>query len=416
MKILIYSLVFPPDGVSTAQLLGEISQDLAAEFEVEVVTTRPHYNVDTGASERQPIVWKWHRLYGTSTLGPVKVTHLNMPGKAPGSAARILQWTWFHAGSLLLGLRKEADVALTVSPPPTVALVCAALRKLGGPPFLFCVWELYPDILIPLGKVKADGKPFALLKRLERLTYRAADHVAFLHQGMLDQATATYQPLAAKSSVIPTFADTNELIPQPRATALRASLELSDEHFVVGYAGNIGAAQSLDILIEAAGRLSGDQKIAFIIAGDGHDRERLQQMVASSGLENVHFTGHLPYSEVPEIYATFDLSVVALGPSVAAEALPSKVYRTMACGRPVLAIADDASPLARFVTDNAAGFTVSPKDPSEVAKMIAELASDLVRTEAAGATGREVVVSQFSRSAVTQKIRGVLQTLSGQAA
>jgi len=128
-------------------------------------------------------------------------------------------------------------------------------------------------------KVRATSAVFRFLKMLERLTYRAADHVAFLHEGMQKQAVGTFPPLARKSSVIPTFADTETLTPLPRDTTIRASLGLPADSFVVGYAGNIGAAQDLEVLIRAAAKLRENGNVAFVVAGDGHDRTSISPAI-----------------------------------------------------------------------------------------------------------------------------------------
>lgn len=407
-RVRIFSIVFPPDGVSTAQLLGEIAEDLvAAGYGVEVVTTRPHYNRDSAAELARPIRWRWHRLYGTSDAGNVRAIHVNMPSKAHTAVGRIFQWLWFHLGSLVACFRGGADVALTVSPPPTVSLVCALRRGLRGPRFGYLVWESYPDILVALGLLSDRSLRFRVLKRLEALSYGGADRVAFLHEDMKEAAAQSVPATASKMQVIPTFADVEFLQPGTRRTPLREECGVGDR-FVVGYGGNLGVAQDLSSLVEAARRLGPDQ-LELMVCGDGNDRDRLERIAAD--LPNVHFTGQLAYQRVPEMYASFDVSVVALSGSVAAEALPSKLYRSMACGRPILAVAPRDSTLGRFVERHQVGWVVPPSSPDELAATLREIIAQPAALAAQGERARAVAVAEYSRAVVMRRYRELVESL-----
>lgn len=411
------TLVFPPDGVSTAQLLGEIAEDLHAHGQdVRVITTAPHYNVDARAQERQPVSWKRHRLYGTSIFGPgIEVFHLRMPHKAVGASGRILQWAWFHLGSFLLAMhqRKKYDVIMTVSPPPTVATVASAIRKLTGKPYVYAVWELYPEILVKLGKVRRASRLHKVLQRIERSTYRQADHITVLHAPMRESVVAAAPGIGEKVTVVPTFADVNYLTPGSRETSLRETYGIEEE-FVIGYAGNLGVSQDLTPAIEAVAQLP-EHSISFLICGDGTERRRLEGLASSNQRKNIIFAGHLPYDMVPEILATADLSLVVLAPGVGSEALPSKAYRIMACGRPLLVVADLDSPLAKLVQETKVGLTVSPDSPDDLATAIEWAIGNQQELREMGARARTVATDRFSRDVVTEKYEQLLAAASKRA-
>ena len=407
-RLLILTLIFPPDGVSTAQLLGEIAQDLhGATFDVSVITTQPHYNCDCEARANQPIQWAWHRMVGRSHFHDIAVTHVRMPDKAAGRVRRGLQWAWFHFASLPLALlRARPDVVLAVSPPPSIALVARAVRLLRGTPFVLALWELYPEILVRLGKLRRGSIAHRVLRWLERRTYERAAAIAVLHDEMGEMVARSLPSIRDRIRVVPTFADTDFLRPLDRNTTLRRELGLADR-FVVGYAGNLGVSQDLTSLLEAA-HLLRDTPIAFLIAGDGTERSKLEELAAKLDLPNVRFTGHLPYSRVPEITATCDLCIVSLAAGVSAEALPSKVYRIMACGRPVLAIADESGPLAQLVNGSGTGTTCRPDDPAALAASIAALSEAPEQITGLGTRAREVALASFSRSAVISRYSALL--------
>ena len=101
--ILVLSLVFPPDDVSTAVILGELAADLkAAGHDVTVVTTVPHYNRDSEAEARQPLVRMWGPLLYRSEFHGMRVLHVGMPRKSGKVLSTLLAWTQFHRAAAWL--------------------------------------------------------------------------------------------------------------------------------------------------------------------------------------------------------------------------------------------------------------------------------------------------------------------------
>lgn len=407
-RILILSLIFPPDGVSSAQLLGEIAEDLhLADNEVEVFTTSPHYNADEAALASQPITWSWHRLTGVSDYRGIRVTHLRMPPKSAGSVGRIFQWLWFHLGTAVLmpSRLRRLDSVLTISPPPTVAIVGGIAARISRARLVFCVWELYPEILVALDVVRRGSLLHRVLERLERTTYALSDVISVLHEPMREQVMEKYPEFADRIEVVPTFADVDFLRPLDRETALRSEVGIPADRIVVGYAGNLGVSEDLRPVLNAAAELP---DVHFLICGDGSDRQGLEEVVGDLGLSNVDFTGQLPYQRVPEIIASCDIALVVLSTGVGSEALPSKVYRTMACGRPILAVCDDDTPLASLVRSESLGVVADPRSATSIANAIRVLAEDEGKRQAMSNAARTIAVEKFSRGAVTSRYEQLL--------
>lgn len=405
MRIVVVSIVAPPDAVSTAQLVGEAASDLALlGHDVTILSTEPHYNEDVEAAKTQPIVWRSRRLVGTSSIGPVSVEHARMSAKSQSKVGRLAQWCWFHCIVIARLRHLRPDAVLTVSPPPTLSLAVRIATIGRQCRSVLAVWELYPDILISLGLVKAGSAQLWVLRVIERMTYRSVHHVAFLTSGMRERAVENGCQ-AEKSSVVPTWADTELFRPIERPTNLSRELGFENK-FVVGYGGNLGPAQDLSSLIRAAARLEvSHPNIQFLLCGDGSEAEQLQQQ--AKDLRNVHFTGQLPVQRSTEMYSTFDVSVVALAREVGNEALPSKVYRSLACGVPLLAIADHSAPLTKLVRDSHSGAHCPPGNPAELAKTISAMAEDPLH-QVQGQAGRRVAQERFSRRTITQQLEHLL--------
>jgi colanic acid biosynthesis glycosyl transferase WcaI len=231
--VLVLTLVFPPDAVSTAQIVGEMAEDLhALGHRVSVITTTPHYNHDPDLLARQPLRPWWGRLVQRSTLGGAAVYHTAMPRKTASIPKRLAAWMLFHALSLVVGVvaLRKVDVIVTPSPPLTMGLAAWLLGAWHRAPFLYLVNELYPDIAIALGAVK-NGTVIGGLYALERFVYRRAALIlpiaGRMQQRLLDKGVPT-----GKVALLPNFVDADALVPVPAPNALTRELGL-DGRFIV---------------------------------------------------------------------------------------------------------------------------------------------------------------------------------------
>jgi colanic acid biosynthesis glycosyl transferase WcaI len=215
-----------------------------------------------------------------------------------------------------------------------------------------------------------------------------------------------------KAVLIPNWVDTEEIRPLARSNPFADEHELASS-FVVSYAGNMGWAQNIDELIAAASELRDSDSIRFLLVGDGVEKHRLQQAIFDLNLPNVTMLDHQPYAQVPLIYASSDLSYVALHAGLDADALPSKVYRIMASGRAVLAVAEKTSGLALLIEDSGCGFVVEPGSPAELGRVILDASRDRDRVEAMGLAGRSYVEEHFARQLVVGQYASLIEDLVG---
>jgi colanic acid biosynthesis glycosyl transferase WcaI len=414
--VLVLSLVFPPDGVSTAVILGELSADLKkAGHDVTVVTTVPHYNRDAGAEARQPLARLWGPVLYRSEFQGARVLHVAMPRKSGSVLMRLLAWTQFHVLSLMaaLALVRRVDVIVTPSPPLTVGVCAWLLGLCYRAPYVYVVQELYPDIAISLGALK-NRSVISVLFALERFVYSRARFITAIAPRMRQRILDKRVP-PDKVRLIPNFVDAGQMTPLSKTNAFSRAHGL-DQSFVVTYAGNMGPAQGLETVIDAAGLLSGESMLRFLLVGEGSLYETLAEMVRDRGLQNVLMLPHQPYAAVPEIYAASDLCVVPLVPHAGSDAVPSKIYRIMACARAVLACADSESDLAELVRVANCGTVVPPGSPEDLAHAIADAMRHRSRCAAMGEAGRTHVLAHYSRAAVSARYEALIRETLGESA
>ena len=408
-NVLILSLVFPPDSVSTAQIMGELANDLESQgHKVTVLTTLPHYNRDSEVESRQPIRNYWGSVLGKSDFRGIPVYHTFMPKKGKNNFFRLFAWCGFHQVSILAGLAivPRPDIILAPSPPLTIGVCAWILGKFHHAPFIYNVQEIYPDIAVRLGALRNKWMIRAL-QCIESFVYRKAKRITVIaprmHQRILEKGVSP-----DKLEVIPNFVDIGDLSPLPKDNDFSRQHEIH-EKFVVSYAGNMGPAQGLESFIEAAVLLQSESGIHFMMMGDGILRESLKKRVEQSGLGKFTFLPRLAYSMMPRIYAASDVCLIPQAVETGCDAVPSKVYRIMACARPVLATTDPESDLEHLINDAGCGETVPPGGPSELAAVIHKAYRDQARWNEMGQAGRAHVVEHYSRTAVTRRYHDLIQ-------
>jgi len=409
VHIVLISLVFRPDNVSTAHVMADLAADLvAAGHRVTVFTTTPHYNQDPGAEILQPRRRYWGRLLQTSDYRGMRVYHAWMPRKGRSVLLRLTAWVWFHfigtVAALLLA--KRPDVILAPSPPLTVGVSAWVLGTLRSVPFVYNVQEIYPDIAINLGALKNPVLIWAMLA-LERFVYRRARTITAISPRMRERLVEK-GVAPAKVIVIPNFVDLEDLAPRPKDNAFSREFHVHDK-FVLSYAGNLGPAQGLKSFVDAADRLRDCPDVRLMLIGDGILADQLRELAAARGLSNLLLVPYQPYSRVPDIYGASDVCVVAQAAATASDAIPSKVYRIMACERPVIAATEPRSDLAQLVTTANAGVVIAPESGDALAAAVRDALANPRAWQARGISGREHVITRYPRATVSRQYDEVLR-------
>jgi glycosyltransferase involved in cell wall biosynthesis len=178
------------------------------------------------------------------------------------------------------------------------------------------------------------------------------------------------------------------------------------------FAGNIGAAQSFETILEAAAQLKNHHDIRWVIIGDGHRRRWVEGQIVERGLkESVHLLGSRPADVMSRYFALADALLVTLKRDpIFALTIPSKVQSYLACARPILAALDGEG--ARVVQESGAGIV----GPAEDAKALAEVVLKLYRMKpeeraAMGKNGRAYFEANFEREKLLDRLEGLMQEM-----
>jgi colanic acid biosynthesis glycosyl transferase WcaI len=408
-RVLILSLVFPPDSVSTAEIMGDLALDLRARgHDVAVFTTVPHYNRDLDAERRQPMRRVWGPLLSKSNYGGVPVYHAAMPAKTPSVVGRIAAWVGFHAVSTVAAvlLADRPDVIIVPSPPLSIGASAWIVGVLRRARYIYNVQEIYPDIAVNLGALK-HPRAIRIFEALERFVYRKSAAVTVIAPRMRTRLVDKGVP-PGKVHVIPNGVDLERLTPGQRHNDFSRRHGL-DDIVAITYAGNMGPAQGLEIVIDAARLLGPGDALRFVLIGEGSLRARLTSDAAGLPQKNVMVLPYQPNALMPQIYGASDISLVPQAAATGSDAIPSKVYRIMASGRPLIAVTEADSDLAALVNAAGCGVVVAPGDARHLAELVREAPRRLADWREMGLRGRAHVTAHYTRAIVCDRYDALIR-------
>jgi glycosyltransferase involved in cell wall biosynthesis len=408
-RVLIHSLVFSPDCVSTAYLYNDIALGLVDNgFEVVVLTTTPHYNVVQSELENQPLSKKVFGLYYTSTFNGILVYHIPLK-KYKSTFKRIISFVYWHIASLILGLSlKRINFVLSPSPPLSIGFISLLISKIKGAKAIYNVQEIYPDLLINQGDLKSS-LIINLLKKFEKFIYNYSDAVVTIDNIFYSTIIPRLRD-SRKLHIIPNFVDTDLYKPLNNQQSLPEIFGEDNNKIKILYAGNIGFFQDWEPLIYAAKELS-IENVEFWIIGEGVQKLYLEKEVRDHNLKNVRIFPYLRRELIPNINNHVDIHFISINKQMEQEGFPSKVYTIMACAKPLIVISGKKTPLYNFLEGKNCAELVTSDRNVNFTKAIRKLANDEKTRKELGMNGYNEIINYYSKKVVVSNYANLLNSM-----
>ena len=400
MKILIVSQYFWPENFRINDLTQELIQ---RGHNVTVLTGIPNYPSGRvfDAYRQNPKAFEQY--------SGARVWRVPMLPRGDGAVRLFLNYLSFVVGACLYGpwrLRgQQADVIFVFEPSPvTVGLPAILLGRIKRAPVVFWALDLWPETLAAIGVVRSPrvlGWVGHLVKFIyERCTLVLGQSRAFL------ASIAKYCSDTQKIRYFPSWAEEvfsqPDLVPAPEVSVLKGV-------FNVLFAGNIGEAQDLPAVLEAAESLKHNAAIRWLIVGDGRKSEWLLEEVSRRGLQaNVLLLGRFSVERMPSFYTHADALLVSLKKDpVFSMTIPGKVQSYLMAGVPLLGMLDGEG--AKVITEANAGLVCAAGDAGGLAAAVLQLAA--MQTEQRhqlGANGRAFAQKEFGRGLLMDRLEVLL--------
>jgi glycosyltransferase involved in cell wall biosynthesis len=401
MRLLIVTQYFWPEGFS----INAVAKSLVEkDVEVEVLTCKPNYPSGKVFSGYRALDFQQETREG------VCIHRIPFLPRGSSGARLALNYLSFIISGLLFApwmLRnKKYDAIFVYAPSPILQAIPAIfLGWLKGCPVALWVQDLWPESLSATGNVQ-NRVVLKLIERLVRYIYRHCDL-------LLVQSRAFEEPvgeLASGTPIVyhPNSVDDSFALP---VTAAPPAIEGLGTGFTVMFAGNIGMAQSVGVIIEAAALLREYTDINFVVLGDGNSRAWMLNEAQQQGLDNLYLPGRFPIETMPGFMQKASALLVTLADRpIFAATVPNKVQAYMAAGKPIIACLNGEG--ARLVVEAGAGIAA----PAENAQALADAILRLYRLSPAerekmGENGRKYYKEHFDHDCLVDKLIGHFKTL-----
>lgn len=402
MRVLIVSQHFWPENFS----INGIAKSLFDKgIEVEVLTGKPNYP--------QGRIYSGYQAWGCQQEDHdgIHIHRIPIVTRGNGGWRLVLNYVSFILSGLLfapLVLRKKKfDVIFVYAPSPILQAIPAIfIGWLKACPVVLWVQDLWPESLSATGHVK-NRWVLGLVDLIVRYIYRHTDLI-------LVQSRAFESPVREMASGTPIEYHPNTVDPIFSATAKGTTPAINGLNggFPVLFAGNIGAAQAVDVIVEAALLLKEYTDVQIVLLGDGSARDWMLNEVQRLGLTNLHLPGSFPVETMPGFMSKASVLLVSLiDKPIFAATVPNKVQAYLAVGRPIIACLNGEG--ARIVVEAGAGLA----SPAGNANALAEAILELYRLSSdelgeMGNKGRKYYQEHFDQDHLVDKLIGFFHEAS----
>jgi colanic acid biosynthesis glycosyl transferase WcaI len=271
---------------------------------------------------------------------------------------------------------------------------------------LLHVQDFEVDAAFDLGILSSSWLRNIVLK-VETFIMRKFDRVSTISaQMMLRLGDKGVQ--SAQQVFFPNWVDTDYIFPTNTENELRKQLEIPRSNIVFLYSGNMGEKQGLEIIIEAAQRLSGNKTIKFVMCGNGAAYPRLRRL--AEGLDNIHWLPLQPLDKLNELLNMADVHLLPQKADVADLVMPSKLTGMLASGKPVLATAHGGTQVANVL--ESIGVVVPPENTDEFTNAILDLDGNAERRNQLGKKARDYAVEYLATEAILIQFEENLKKIS----
>lgn len=323
------------------------------------------------------------------------------PAQSARMIPRLANYFSFCLSSLLAFFwMGKPDVIFVDSPPLFLALTALLLARLKRARWVMNISDLWPDAVADSGMVHS-GFLLQMARRIESFLYRQADFVSTVTEGIGTILRDSKGVPAKKLLFLAIGVDTHLFRPRAADKTLLESHKLTGKAVFI-YAGTLGHAQGLPLLLDAADDLRARDDISLVFVGDGPVKGQLRTLQAQRGLHSVVFAEAVPLSEMPRWWSVARGALVPLKDQpIHLSARPSKSFPALASGVPV--IFSGRGELARILSEAEAGLVIPPEQREPLVESILRLADDSVLAHKLGQNGRRLCEEQFSWQLVVER-------------
>ena len=399
MRLALIADAYLPLRSSAAVQLRDLSVEFARQgHEVTMMVASPELNVP------------WH----IEDWNGVQVVRLKTPQTKDIDYVSRTIGEFLMPFAMLRNLRKSPlanqrwEGVVWYSPTIFLGPIVSALKKSSSCRSYLIIRDIFPEWAVDMG-LMGRGLPYRFFKAIENYQYSVADVI-----GIQTIGNSTYFTTKRKQSLRLIEVLQNWLADSPNQGC---SISVNETPFagrkIFVYAGNMGIAQGMGILLDLAEQLIERHDIGFLFVGRGSDAQRLRSDAKARGLNNVMFYDEIDPDEIPGLYAQCHVGLVALDPRHKTHNIPGKFLSYMQAGLPALASVNPGNDLVALIELQRVGRVCTDASPQTLKVLAEQLLNDLNKDSAFSSRCKSLSQKMFSPRTAVHKILSALQVRDG---
>ena len=398
-RLWVISELYYPEETSTGYYLTQIAEGLTDKFDVKVISGQPNYSARGTIAPRQ-------EMHKDVEIFRVVCTRLDKNV----IVFRLINMLTLSTTVFWNSVRRFAagDRVLVVTNPPTMPFVIAFASLLRGASYTLLIHDNYPEILIAAKKMSEGSIGAKLLAYFNRWLYKYTAKIIVVGRDMQELVSRKTDGLDIPIVTIPNWAELETVSPEAKhRNTLLADLGLADK-FVFLYAGNMGHPNDLESIVDCSEQLAGNTQIHFVFLGAGVKRQWLKDQVTLRSLGNITILEPRPRSEQQIFLNACDIAFVSLVDKMHGVSMPSRTYNLLAAGKPIIALTEENSEVARIITEEQIGWNVRPGRAAELLSTIKLAVEQRNEWKSMGERARMAAETKYSLNTAIEKYRNAL--------
>jgi|GEM_PF-193974 len=400
LQIAIHSYVYYPEQF----LITELAEELVrCGHRIQVYTGLPNYPEGKFFKGYSLLKGPYREFYRG-----VEVIRYPIAPRGKGFLLLAINYLSHVFSAILFSYRlKRADIHFVYAPSPITTAIPAIVRaRWTGAKVCLWLQDIWPESVSAVGAASESSIIYRLIERIVRWIYGRLDLI--LIQSPAFQSNLDQFGYLGPSEYIPNWAP--DLFAQEEKS-IPEWLNNFPRDFTVTFAGNVGIAQGIDTVLQAAYELRNDDQVKFIIVGDGSSLEESQQFVLKNKLKNIIFYGRRPLKDMPALFSLSSCVLVSLKKArVFEKTIPSKIQAYMAAGKPILASLDGIG--AEIVSSTGSGLASAAEDVNGLVKNIREIKkASKEELKRYGDCARRQFYQNFQKDKIIRQIESSLENL-----
>lgn len=294
---------------------------------------------------------------------------------------------------------KKYDIVLYSTPPITFTNTIRYLKNSGALTYLL-LKDIFPQNAVDLGMIKKGGLIYKYFSNKEKQLYQISDFI-----GVMSEANKLYlnthnsNILNSRIEINPNSIEINPNsieIKSKRNKNIFFKYKIPEKPLKLIYGGNLGLPQGISFFKEVLKEFKNENRVYFIICGDGTEATSLKNFIKDGCFENVIFIDLLPKREFDDLVAFSDIGLIFLDRKFTIPNFPSRLLTYLYYKLPVIAATDNVSDVGTVLEKTKSGFKVESGNIDQMKDAISKFIDNRLLIEKYGNNAYNLLIEKYS--------------------